>query len=130
MADLIAKNCPVCFVDYAIPQSMASKMKRDGGNWHCPNGHSLHYTETGIDRVRQHRDRLVQDNARLEQEASAARERAATAERAQKRMVTRAKAGVCPCCNRTFQQLARHMANKHPTFTAEPAKVVPMRKRK
>jgi len=31
MADLIAKNCPVCFVDYAIPQSMASKMKRDGG---------------------------------------------------------------------------------------------------
>ena len=24
--------------------------------------------------------------------------------------------GVCPCCNRTFKDLARHMANKHPTF--------------
>lgn len=24
--------------------------------------------------------------------------------------------GVCPCCNRTFQQLARHMKSKHPDY--------------
>lgn len=24
--------------------------------------------------------------------------------------------GVCPCCNRTFKQLARHMENKHPEY--------------
>jgi chemotaxis response regulator CheB len=24
--------------------------------------------------------------------------------------------GVCPCCNRTFKQLARHMKAKHPEF--------------
>lgn len=24
--------------------------------------------------------------------------------------------GVCPCCNRTFKDLARHMANKHPSY--------------
>jgi hypothetical protein len=24
--------------------------------------------------------------------------------------------GVCPCCNRTFQNLARHMAGKHPDY--------------
>jgi hypothetical protein len=24
--------------------------------------------------------------------------------------------GVCPCCNRTFQQLARHMKAKHPGY--------------
>lgn len=23
----------------------------------------------------------------------------------------------CPCCNRTFKQLAAHMASQHPTFT-------------
>ncbi len=28
--------------------------------------------------------------------------------------------GVCPCCNRTFQNLARHIAGQHPDF-AEPA---------
>jgi hypothetical protein len=25
---------------------------------------------------------------------------------------------VCPCCNRSFQNLRRHMATKHPEFNA------------
>jgi hypothetical protein len=29
--------------------------------------------------------------------------------------------GVCPCCTRSFQNLARHMASEHPTFAAEAA---------
>lgn len=24
--------------------------------------------------------------------------------------------GVCPCCHRTFQNLARHMAGQHPAY--------------
>lgn len=36
------------------------------------------------------------------------------------RLKNRAAAGVCPCCNRTFHQLVRHMAAKHPDFAAEP----------
>ncbi len=28
----------------------------------------------------------------------------------------RAANGVCPCCNRTFSDLARHMKAKHPDF--------------
>lgn len=27
--------------------------------------------------------------------------------------------GVCPCCNRTFSDLQRHMASKHKGFAAE-----------
>lgn len=34
------------------------------------------------------------------------------------RLSKRASAGTCPCCNRTFKQLAAHMATKHQTFTA------------
>jgi hypothetical protein len=26
------------------------------------------------------------------------------------------KHGVCPCCKRTFENLARHMKGQHPTF--------------
>ncbi len=29
----------------------------------------------------------------------------------------RVGSGVCPCCSRTFQQLARHMKAKHPAYT-------------
>lgn len=28
----------------------------------------------------------------------------------------RASAGICPCCNRTVSQMARHMKSKHPEF--------------
>jgi hypothetical protein len=41
---------------------------------------------------------------------------------AQKGATTRAKkrhaAAVCPCCNRSFVQLRRHMENKHPGYVA------------
>ena len=29
--------------------------------------------------------------------------------------------GVCPCCNRTFGDLYRHMSTKHPGYAAEAA---------
>jgi hypothetical protein len=32
------------------------------------------------------------------------------------RIKKRIAAGVCTCCNRTFKNLARHMANKHPDY--------------
>jgi hypothetical protein len=48
---------------------------------------------------------------RAEREASIERDKLA-------RLRKRAKHGVCPCCKRTFQQLARHMKQKHPEFSA------------
>ncbi len=32
------------------------------------------------------------------------------------RLQRRVSAGVCPCCNQTFKQLAAHMASQHPQF--------------
>lgn len=29
--------------------------------------------------------------------------------------------GVCPCCNRTFEDLARHMSTKHKDYALPPA---------
>lgn len=48
------------------------------------------------------------------------RNRAENQRRAEKAAKTRIKnrisKGVCPCCNRTFANLAQHMANQHPGF--------------
>lgn len=59
----------------------------------------------------------------LEASESAARARADHAERslsATKGVVTRMKnrvsKGICPCCNRSFENLKRHMQKKHPEF--------------
>jgi hypothetical protein len=55
-------------------------------------------------------------------EGREAAERRASAARGQ---VTKIKNcvghGICPCCNRTFENQSRHMASQHPTFTAEAA---------
>ena len=101
---------------------------RDGGSWfYCPNGHSQSYTDTTV--------------ARLEKERDRAREQRDTNERwyhneiddhnitknqrnAYKGKVTEIKRrvgnGVCPCCSRTFQDLARHMESQHPDYKDVP----------
>lgn len=60
------------------------------------------------------RDQL--ETVRQQRDQTEYRRRAEKA--AKTRLKNRIGKGVCPCCNRTFQNLAAHMANKHPDFTA------------
>ena len=77
--------------------------------------------QTEEEKLRLERDRLKQQLAqkddeirdsyrRVEQET----ERAVRAEKSQARLMKRASSGVCPCCTRTFSNVARHMKSKHP----------------
>ena len=118
-------QCGTCGVWHAIPQAMFDTCYQEGGYWRCPNGHSRGYSEGSI------RKELEKEKKRrkwAEENAQRAREEADEAERRRKaqkaattRLRNRAKAGICPCCNRHFKQLEAHMANKHPDFTPEPA---------
>jgi hypothetical protein len=61
---------------------------------------------------------MYADEARSEREIAERERRRANGYKGHATRITkRAKAGVCPCCNRTFKQLAAHMASQHPTFT-------------
>jgi len=94
----------------------------------CPYGHEQVFAEgeREVDQLRRERDRLKQQMARVEEEkldliakAALARSQADAARRETVRLKKRAAAGVCPCCKRTFDELARHMRAKHPEFRAE-----------
>jgi hypothetical protein len=94
----------------------------------CPNGHPWVYAagESDFDKLRRERDRLTQRIAEKDDEIAhqkLLREEAEKSAAARKGVITRLKnrasAGVCPCCNRTVLQMARHMATKHPGFKAE-----------
>lgn len=119
-------HCPVCFIVYSAPKALFEARRKDGKSFFCPNGHSLSYRENENDRVRQERDRLKQDQAWYEQRLASEREDRAAAERraaAARGQVTklknRASAGLCPCCNRSFVNLQRHMATKHEGWAAK-----------
>lgn len=126
MTDLYIQECCACFIRFAVPKSFDIARRKDGNRFFCPVGHSQSYTESENDRIRRERDRLKQEAARLEEVATSERqlreaaERSASARKGQiTRLKNRAAAGVCPCCNRSFENLKNHMSTKHPGFAAE-----------
>lgn len=124
----VVEECCNCGVAFAFPKEFKDEcLKNRGPNgraFYCPNGHRQWYTgESEADALRRERDRLKQDAARLEEQIARERDLRANAERrvsAARGQITklhkRVGEGHCPCCNRGFVNLRRHMAAKHPDF--------------
>ena len=112
-------HCCECGIAVYGPNSVHGFRTKDAGWWYCINGHKQHWSESEADKLRRERDRLKQEGARLESEWRFAEDRAAKAERALFRAKKRSAAGTCPCCQRTFGNMATHMRKQHPEFVAE-----------
>lgn len=85
---------------------MRARLKLNGEWFYCPNGHRQHYTQSESDRLRGLLDEANRSKTQLAANYAAL-------QREHNRVTKRVSAGVCPCCNRTFQNLARHMASRH-----------------
>jgi hypothetical protein len=111
---LVVTHC-WCGIALAIPSNLNRVMHDEGKSAYCPLGHSFVYGETNADKLEAERKRH-----KATRDLLAAEERSHSTTRGH---LTRAKkrsaAGVCPCCNRTFSQLARHMSAKHPDYVRE-----------
>jgi hypothetical protein len=124
--------CGSCSIPFAIPADRLDKLQTTGDWFWCPNGHQIHYSESEEQKLKKQlaaskrrADGLAKDAegylARITHEADQRRaaERQVTAYKGTvTRMKKRTAAGICPCCQRTFQQLARHMAGQHPGYEA------------
>lgn len=99
-------TCCNCGIVFALPSTLKARLKRDGGSFYCPCGHGQHFTENEVGRLRGLLEQANRKNTQLADECAKHIAK-------QKRLEERVHAGVCPCCNRTFQNLARHMATKH-----------------
>jgi hypothetical protein len=90
------------------------------GSFYCPNGHPQHFTgESDAEKFRKLSARL---QARCDQQDAEIQDTVRRL-RSTRGVVTRIKnrvgKGVCPCCNRYFANLHRHMESKHPAYTSE-----------
>lgn len=117
-APYVTVTCCVCDTDFQVPDELYRVRRSDHLNFWCPLGHPLSYPR-GLSETQRLRNELDAERARAEfwrvEEERRSRELSA-AKGQVTRLKNRAKAGVCPCCNRSFVQLARHMAVKHPDF--------------
>jgi hypothetical protein len=111
-----------CGVLFAAPEHMLDARRKDGKSFYCPNGHSLTYDgdyqrlkkELERSKDRAARERALRDQA----EASLRATRGVVTK--QRKKLERVSKGVCPCCNRTFKDLRRHMETKHPDYDGQP----------
>lgn len=130
MAETITKtlyfeqeNCCTCGITFFVPQSFQQEALQRKRLFFCPNGHSQSYTTSEADRLRkelaaarQREETIRQQKETAQFERDVARAAVASVEKAQKRLRRRIAAGVCPCCQRTVSQMARHMKTQHPEF--------------
>lgn len=114
---LVPMECPVenCGVVYALSERYQKKRREDGESWNCPNGHSLSYRNA----IKNDTVRLRESEARevaLRDQLEAATREAESVRLALLRDRQRFANGVCPCCNRSFENVRRHMADQHPDY--------------
>lgn len=107
-----------CGIALAIPDNLHSYAKRKKNHAiFCPLGHEFVYNDTTEERLKRALDREAAVRAELDQtEASLRAQKAATTR--VKNKLKRTEHGVCPHCNRTFQNLMRHVQTKHPECVA------------
>lgn len=114
-------DCPNCGMLFSMPADYVRRRREDHGTFYCPRGHSQSFKgDNDKERLQREVNALKQDAARLEEAAARAAREARMAE-ADARLARRQKAslekrihaGVCPDCNRTFANVARHMTTKH-----------------
>ena len=124
--DLWVSDCWMCGTVFAMPRFMMEARRKDGAAMFCPLGHLGYFrNDKSLDqlRIEELERRLVAEHSRAESalkqrewaesSAKGANIAAGIAKAAQKRLMKRVHAGVCPHCRRTFPQLAAHMKTKH-----------------
>jgi Skp family chaperone for outer membrane proteins len=99
-----------------MPQAMRQQRLDNGGDFYCPNGHGQRYTKPRCERLESELATKQKELTAARCESLAERQKREQAEAELQRHKTRTKNGVCPCCNRSFINLRRHMASKHPSF--------------
>jgi DNA-binding XRE family transcriptional regulator len=107
-------HCCTCGVVFGMSEDFIKRRREDHKTFYCPAGHGQNYT--GLSEATKLRTELERKEQMLEAEHARTmkmeRERNEI-QRAHTKMRQRIVNGVCPCCNRTFQNLLRHMQTEH-----------------
>ena len=113
-SDTLSVETCWCGTTYAIPTTLRDYMmdcKRNGRqqpNVYCPLGHTWFFSgEAEVDKVKRQLAN-IEEELRIERASHSSTKGELTKSR------KRAARGVCPCCKRSFVNVARHVAHMHP----------------
>lgn len=117
-------DCADCNMSFGITPRFEKDRRDDHKTFYCPLGHHNYYPyKSDKQKLREQRDTARRGKAAAEGRACRAREdaehekrRSAAARGQVTKIKNRISKGVCPCCNRTFVNVSRHMKSQHPEF--------------
>jgi len=111
---------------FGVTDDFFNRKQDNGSEFFCPNGHGQVYKTSNLMKVerelKREREKLKREQIEREH-AQGLFEAERNSHRTTRGHVTRIKnrvsAGLCPCCNRNFVNLHRHMKGQHPDFTGK-----------
>lgn len=111
---LITEECCNCGMTFAMTADFQRRSLNDHRrSFYCPAGHAQHYT--GKSDEQKLKEELAR-NTHLRDQLQASAEDAERTRFALIRDRHRFANGVCPCCNRYFDNVKRHMSGQHPEY--------------
>lgn len=128
----MTQTCINCGILFSVPDEWDRERRVDKRVFYCPNGHEQCYTRGTVqileDKLRAAQAEKDATERRLQSQLNEVRHAQLVAERERdkerrkrRRIEARISKGVCPCCNRTFENLQKHMATKHKDYALPPA---------
>ena len=132
--ELKVMNCPECAGSFAILQAYYENARIVGHfkhTWNCPYcGTSRGFGESSHEQEKKRLNALLESTQRSEKYLRTSRDNALLEDEhfrrsrdgvkgALAKQKKRISHGVCICCNRTFQNLKRHMETQHPEMAKE-----------
>lgn len=126
---LSTETCCNCGMFFALPEDVRNRRVEDRKSFFCPAGHSQSYTgETEAQRLARELEQMKAARNRSEERETNLRKQNQTLEHrlhGTQGALTKAKKrigkGACPCCNRHFSNVQKHMATQHPGYAGEVA---------
>lgn len=102
--------CVACGIPFAVPKNYKQALVESHERFFCPNGHGQsYYGETEEEKLKK---QLLKTQNELAQTATAKIQLQNQLEKVKKDI----SHGKCPCCDKTYVHLAKHMATKHPKY--------------
>jgi hypothetical protein len=96
-----------------MPKDLNQTRLNVGGSFYCPNGHGQSYTTPRVTALQRKLEETMRALFDAKLKTTEAEQKIRDAESVTVRLKKRIANGVCPCCHRTFSNLARHMKTKH-----------------
>lgn len=108
-------ECGTCGITYGVPEGWRKEREQTHTPFSCPNGcRRVYLAKSQLDLAREE-TRMVQAKLNEAQHARLVKEREYDKlVRQHGQLERRVSNGTCPCCSRSFPNLAKHMQSKHP----------------